>query len=217
MKSLFIAVTAMLCVMSANAKSYKQGDYYEENGLKGIVVRVDATGEHGLIMSLNICSKKWLDDSDDKLSTNCFYEDDGEKNMAVAEKYINENGKTWSMFPFFEWCRNLGDGWYAPAIDEVKDIVKTINGDIGKINEKQIKVVEKTLKANKGDGLRQKIMGKTSNPWNLLSSTEGEQGFVNGVMFQSAIVGKGKFVVFPWQKGAGGKMVSLGSRAVHKF
>ena len=93
MKSLFIAVTAMLCVMSANAKSYKQGDYYEENGLKGIVVRVDATGEHGLIMSLNICSKKWLDDSDDKLSTNCFYEDDGEKNMAVAEKYINENGK----------------------------------------------------------------------------------------------------------------------------
>lgn len=217
MKKLMLCALTLLCALSASAGSYKVGDYYEKDGVKGIVIRVDASGDHGLIMSLSNCSKKWIDDTDEKFNTNCFYEDDGEKNMAVIEKYINENGKSWSMFPFFEWCRSLGSGWYAPAVDELKDIVKTINGDEGKINEKCLKNVEKTIKANKGDGLRQKIMGRTANPWNMLSSTEAENGFVNILMFEDAIVGKGKFKIKPWPKGTGGKMVSLGSRAVRKF
>lgn len=202
---------------AASGKRYKVGDIYNENGLKGLVVNVDQTGQHGLIMSLNTCSKKWIGDSDAKLDTNCFYEDDGEKNMAVAQQYIEENGKTWAFFPFFEWCRSLGPGWYAPAIEELKYVAKAINGDMGKENSKQIKEVEDVIKSNGGDALRQKILGKSTHPFNMLSSTEGEHGYVQILMFQSAIVGKGKFVIFPWQKGAGGKMVSMGSRAVHKF
>ena len=135
----------------------------------------------------------------------------------ICKQYIEENGKTWAFFPFFEWCRSLGPGWYAPAIEELKYVAKAINGDMGKENSKQIKEVEDVIKSNGGDALRQKILGKSTHPFNMLSSTEGEHGYVQILMFQSAIVGKGKFVIFPWQKGAGGKMVSMGSRAVHKF
>lgn len=128
MKKVLFAIAALLCTLSVSAKSYKVGDIYNEGGLKGIVVRVDASGEHGLIMSLKKSAKKWRDGGDEKFSTNAYYEDDGEKNMAVIEKYINANGKSWSMFPYFEWCRSLGQGWYAPATDELKNILKAING-----------------------------------------------------------------------------------------
>ena len=168
-------------------------------------------------MSLSNSAKKWIEDSDEKFSTNFFYEDDGEKNMAAAQKYIDENGKSWDLFPVFSGCRSLGEGWYAPAIDELKDIVKAINGDVGKLNEKQLKVVEKTIKSHKGDALRQKILTKVTDPWNMLSSTEGEQGMVQQIAFIPAFIGKGKFEVMSLPKSQGGKMLGLGSRAVHKF
>ena len=137
--------------------------------------------------------------------------------MAAAQKYIDENGKSWDLFPVFSGCRSLGEGWYAPAIDELKDIVKAINGDVGKLNEKQLKVVEKTIKSHKGDALRQKILTKVTDPWNMLSSTEGEQGMVQQIAFIPAFIGKGKFEVMSLPKSQGGKMLGLGSRAVHKF
>jgi hypothetical protein len=44
---------------------------------------------------------------------------DGEKNMVAIEKYIAENGLSWSNFPAFEWCRAKGEGWYLPSINEL--------------------------------------------------------------------------------------------------
>lgn len=226
MKKILFAITAMLCALSANA--YKVGDYYEKDGLRGIVVRVDASGEHGLIMSLERCAKKWLDDGDEKFNTNAYYEDDGEKNMAVIEKYIKENGKSWSMFPYFEWCRSLGEGWYAPAIDELKDILKAINGDEGKYNKKFMKKVAKTIKKHKGDGLTDnRVYMGSKAPFFMYSSTEGEAGTVYALMFKqnisSALIGvggpQGKFLFECMLKTqTGGKFANTyGSRAVHKF
>ena len=56
-----------------------------------IVVRVNETGSHGLIMSLEKCAKKWINDGDEKFSTNAYFEDDGEKNMANLRKPFNES------------------------------------------------------------------------------------------------------------------------------
>ena len=96
MKKLFyVLALALTLVLNANAQ-YKLGDYYEKDGLKGIVVRVDDSGSHGLIMSLGYCAKKWLNEKDEKFNTNAYHEDDGEKNMAIIEKYINDNGKTFT-------------------------------------------------------------------------------------------------------------------------
>lgn len=219
----------MFCVTSANARSYKVGDYYEENGLKGIVVRVDATGEHGLLMSLDKTALKWLDDKDDKFTTGAFYEDDGQKNMDVIEKYIQANGKTWETFPFFKWCRDHGDGWYAPASDELKDILNTINGGEGKYNSKFMKKVAKSLKKAKGDGLINGGYMGSKLPFSMYSSTEGDGGMVYTLYMKESVSSmlvrssysspKGKFVVELMLKThTGGKFANaFGSRAVHKF
>lgn len=224
-KKFIFVFLAIFCCLSANA--YKVGDYYEKDGLKGIVVRVDASGEHGLIMSLEKCAKKWIDDRSENFSTNAFYEDDGEKNMAVIEKYIKENGKSWSMFPFFEWCRSLGDGWYAPAIDELKDIQKAINGEGDKYNPKFMKKVTKLLKKHKGDGLIDSGVMGSKTPHFMYSSTEADGGAVYALYFKenlaSALIGvggpKGTFTLEVMDKNhTGGKFANVyGSRAVHKF
>lgn len=225
MKKLLFAVVALLCTLTADA--YKVGDYYEKDGLKGIVIRVDASGNHGLIMSLDKCAKKWLDGKDEKFSTNAYYEDDGEKNMAVIQKYIEENGKSWSMFPYFEWCRSHGEGWYAPATDELKDILKTINGSEGKYNASFMKKVAKVLKKHKGDGLIDSGYFGTKQPHAMFSSTEGDAGMVYTMFFKqniaSALIGvggpKGEFLVQSMPKThTGGKFANMyGSRAIHKF
>lgn len=239
MKNFFLTMAvAMLFGATASAQC-KVGDIYDKDGLKGIVVKVDETGEHGLIMSLKKSAKKWLSDSDEKSETAAFFEDDGEKNMAAIEKYIEENGKSWEIFPFFEWCRSLGEGWYAPATDELKDILVTINGGEGKYNAKFMKVITKTLKKAKGDGLVNGGMTGTNNPQWMLSSTETGGGMVYALQFQEStsssisrnLVGgfgfgakgkgtpKGDFKVSPWtKKQTGGKFAgTFGSRAVHKF
>lgn len=224
---------AMMFGIAARAQ-YRIGDIYDKAGLKGIVIRVDNTGQHGVIMSVKKCSKKWLRDSDDKFETAAFYEDDGEKNMKAIEDYLAETGKNWDIFPFFEWCRSLGDGWYAPSSDELKDILLLINGGEGRYNEKYMKVITKTLKKAKGDGLVDKGMYGTFCPYSMLSSTETDGGEIYALHFleskSSAISrtlggslkAKGEFKVLPLSKSKKGKytvagLTKLGSRAVHKF
>ena len=222
---LYLILFAFALVTTTNAQ-YKVGDYYENGAVKGIVVKVDDSGAHGLIMSLDKCAKKWLDDKDEKFSTNAYYEDDGEKNMAVIEKYITENGKSWSMFPYFEWCRSHGEGWYAPAADELKDILNAINGGTGKYNAKYMKQITKTLKKHKGDGLIDSGYFGTKQPHSMYSSTEGDAGMVFTLFFKqnisSALLGgtpKGEFIVESMLKTqTGGKFANAyGSRAVRKF
>lgn len=226
MKSyLYLILLALAIATKANAQ-YKVGDYYENGTIKGIVIRVDNSGNHGLIMSLDKCAKKWLDDKDEKFSTNAYYEDDGEKNMAVIEKYITENGKSWAMFPYFEWCRNHGEGWYAPALDELKDILNAINGGTGKYNAKYMKQITKTLKKHKGDGLIDSGYFGTKQPHSMYSSTEGDAGMVYTLFFKqnisSALLGgtpKGDFLIESMLKTqTGGKFANgYGSRAIRKF
>lgn len=228
MKKVLFALAAMLCTLSANAKGYKVGDFYENNGLKGIVVRVDATGEHGLIMSLDRCKKAWIKGTKKNLSTNAFHEDDGEKNMNELQKYITENGSSWEEFPVFAWARSLGEGWYIPASDELKDILVAINGGTGKYNNKHMKPITKLLKKKKGDGLIDSGFQSSKFPCAMFSSTEGDDGKAiamrfkpNGLSMLTSIGSpKGEFIIDNMPKSGaetGLYKVVYGSRAVHKF
>lgn len=100
--------------------TYKVGDMYNQNGVKGIVVEIDASGIHGKIMSLESTKGKWLANKDLKYNTNAFHDEDGEKNMEAIESCIRENNASWSDFPVFEWARSLGSGWYIPARVEAR-------------------------------------------------------------------------------------------------
>lgn len=218
---LFALIISLFAFATANAQ-YKVGDYYESGSVKGIVVRVDASGSHGLIMSLDKCGKRWLKDKDELFSTNAYFEDDGEKNMAVIENYINENGKSWDMFPYFQWCRNHGEGWYAPAADELRDILNAINGGSGKYNAKYMKEITKVLKKHKGDGLIDGGIMGSKFPYFMYSSTEGDAGEVFTLFLKqnvsSQILGgtpKGEFLIESMKKTFANGI--YGSRAVHKF
>lgn len=104
---------------------YKVGDFYNENGCKGVVFDVDDTGMKGKIVSLMNGYEYWVKE-DSRYSTTqlgLLDENDGEYNFNIIKKINN-----WSnLFPAFEWCNKIGEGWYLPANNELLLIEKNIN------------------------------------------------------------------------------------------
>lgn len=107
------------------AKTYKVGDLYDENGKRGVVFEVSADGKHGKIVSLAEKRLEWanieFDSWGEKIGADS--ETNGAVNMAVVQRIPNWREK----YPAFAWCADLGEGWYLPAIDELKAIYDTRN------------------------------------------------------------------------------------------
>ena len=53
-------------------------------------------------------------------------------------------------FPAFRWCRNKGEGWYLPAINELITINKAIHGGKLEKNKEARKRFNKILENNGG-------------------------------------------------------------------
>ena len=111
-------------VITPNNESAKMvygiGDIYDKDGLKGVVVMLTDGGRHGLIMSLDEVCLAWSNLPRKQLAkVGATDRYNGEANMLVVEKYITEKGLSWSNFPAFEWCRNKGEGWYLPSVNEL--------------------------------------------------------------------------------------------------
>ena len=99
---------------------YRVGDYYHENGNMGVVFEVDATGNHGKIVSFEQCYCEWVLENNKyhKNHLGSYDEYDGENNMNIVENIPN-----WKyIFPAFSWCNKLGERWYLPSIYELKSI-----------------------------------------------------------------------------------------------
>lgn len=108
---------------------YSVGDIYEANGLKGIVVLTTDNGRHGTIMSVDEACLAWCTLRTKLLkATGATNNHDGRANMAAIEQYITTNSLSWSDFPAFEWCRNKGEGWYLPSLNEIWLIGTMYNG-----------------------------------------------------------------------------------------
>lgn len=122
------------------------GDYYEVGNVKGVVVWVDESKEHGKIISLDEKVDIWATGG---YNTGAKSEEDGKGNTDKV-KDINAD---LSAFPAFKWCVAHGDGWYFPAILEVYYF----------LNAKE--TVNSTLEAHNGTKI-------SDFYW---SSTEGEE------------------------------------------
>ena len=99
--------------------TYKVGDYYNVNGKQGVVFWVDETGQHGKIVSLteSTSALKWSsDESEQKRLIGAYDENNGANNMAKVKQISGWKSK----YPAFEWCADLGEGWYLPAINELE-------------------------------------------------------------------------------------------------
>lgn len=103
-----------------SSKTYKVGDLYDENGKKGVVFEVSVDGKHGKIVSFNETDLKWANVEFDSWieEIGADSETNGAVNMAVVQRIPNWREK----YPAFAWCADLGEGWYLPAIDELKAI-----------------------------------------------------------------------------------------------
>lgn len=103
---------------SETEKTYKVGDYYDDGVKQGVVFEVSADGKHGKIVSLT--ESKRLQWSSDKIEQKRLIGADdkynGANNMATVQQIAGWREK----YPAFAWCADLGEGWYLPAIEELK-------------------------------------------------------------------------------------------------
>ena len=112
------------------ARTYEIGDYYNENGLRGVVCQLNEERTHGLLISMDEETLPWsvFAKREEWRTTGATDRKDGRANMAAIERYIGQNGLSWADFPAFDWCRRQGEGWYLPSIDEMIVIGHLYNG-----------------------------------------------------------------------------------------
>ena len=127
----------------AARKTYKVGDYYNENGKEGVVFEVSADGQHGKIVSMTQSREmlRWSsDEAELKRLIGADSKSDGAYNMAKVKAVANWQEK----YPAFKWCANLGEGWYLPSIDELKKFT---------LNDAVHNAVNRTLTSKGGEKL----------------------------------------------------------------
>lgn len=106
-------------------KSYKVGDFFDEDGIRGVVIHTTDNGRHGLILSCRESSDKmpWgyvkKNERVEVFETGARNRDDGWENMKIIADIVDNTNLSWLDFPAFNFCRNMGHGWYLPAINEI--------------------------------------------------------------------------------------------------
>jgi hypothetical protein len=214
------------------SKQYAVLDYYNENGVSGIVVKITDDGWHGLVMSVNATTEPWCANKKLNSATNALSKDDGAKNMEAITQLVNSGKAKWKDFPIFEWARNMGNGWYIPASNELQEILVSINDGSIDVSHSNFFKLEAVLMQYKGHTIWLSGSGpsnryvplKYPSFLTMYSSTEAAQGeayaallgtdtyenMKNGVGFQIKVSEKSKY------KTLGGD-AHLATRAVRKF
>ncbi len=108
---------------------YNIGDFYDVDGVKGVVCLLNEDRTHGLILSLDEIYLHWSEfEKTDLRTVGADDVADGRANMEKVAAYIAANNSSWDDFPAFKWCRDKGEGWYLPAINELLTIGHNYNG-----------------------------------------------------------------------------------------
>lgn len=111
-------------VTAADVKPYKVGDIVTINGVKGVVFEVGEDGYSGKAVSDAQSSTKliWSNKTGIKIGlTDAKY---GWTNIQKLRTDRNGEVLGTADYPAFNWCDNLGEGWYLPARDELVAIYK---------------------------------------------------------------------------------------------
>ena len=147
---------------------FEVGQYYDYNGVRGIVCITNEEGTHGLIISLNEVMIEWSTFRKEELrKVGATDQHDGAKNMEAVADYIAKNNLTWDHFPAFKWCREKGEGWYLPAIDELLTIGNNYNGGNRQHNNRQCRTRwNENMKTAGGDRLDLKRIYYSSSELN---------------------------------------------------
>ena len=95
---------------------YMVGDYYNRDGKKGVVFEVWDGGRHGKIVSLNEAHLPWctVNQYNKNIKVGTSDHDNGKVN---TDKVMRLNSR--DEYTAFVWCRELGEEWYLPAVQEL--------------------------------------------------------------------------------------------------
>ena len=94
---------------------------------------------------------------------------DGAVNQAAFARMADEGKVRWEDYPAFKWCRDLGEGWYLPAINEVLRIGHLYNNGGIKFDRKAREQFNNRLKEHGGV--------KMDRLMYYFSSTEGDDAW----------------------------------------
>ena len=139
---------------TADTKTYNIGDLVTVNGVQGIVFQTSPVVK---IVSVKETTAKW---STDYQTTNAKDKDNGKANMDKIKAISGWQSK----YPAFKWCADYGNGWYLPALNELRAIYN------------QRDKINKTLSANNMDKLGSK------DSW-LWSSSEYSSSYAYRIDF----------------------------------
>lgn len=134
-------------------REYVIGEYYSVGGVEGIVCALDEDRRHGLILSKEEIYLPWsVFRKTDLRTVGADDRRDGAANMAIVARYIADHGLAWDDFPAFKWCRDKGEGWYLPSVDELLLIGHNYNGGSRVQNNRQARIrFNDMLKAHGGE------------------------------------------------------------------
>ncbi len=140
-------------------RRYKVGDYYSRDGVEGIICSVTEDGLHGTIVSLDEIYLMWSGFRKPNLRVVGANDNaDGRINMEIVAAYIAANNLKWEDFPAFKWCRDKGDGWYLPAIDEVLTLGNNYNGGTrARVDRQMRNKFNETAKAHGGQRMSRMV------------------------------------------------------------
>ena len=125
-------------VLAFSEHKYCVGDYYNENGLEGVVFEVWDDGRHGKIVSLDEIKAPW----DSRVTWGLIkgyrngthtYADSESDGKANTDKIMARSDSDY--FSAFKWCRAKGSSWYLPSLNELKSIYSnksTLNATLQK-------------------------------------------------------------------------------------
>lgn len=145
------------------SREYKLFDYYNENGVDGIVVEVADNGRHGKIISLSETYCRFAERNViEPFSTGGVSLTDGEKNhRALSEKLATNSTVSPDDFPAHKWATSLGEGWYIPSYGEMLKIIWLIASKDAE-GKSLKKLLNKALKSNHGKAISSAFYGTNS-------------------------------------------------------
>ena len=100
---------------------YSVGDFYDDGTKKGVVFEVSEGGKHGKIVSIEETVYRWCTDEQYLKGRSVGANSDrgGKTNTDVVMQRSDYAG-----YPVFKWCREQGEEWYLPSIDELRSIYR---------------------------------------------------------------------------------------------
>lgn len=147
-----------------SSKAYKIGDWYNENGVEGLVIWTTEDGRHGRLLY-----PKKLNEFPVFGRSRKFYTGSPDYELGLTDytngyanwqriKYLIDNDPKYSieMFPLYEYLSQEAPGWYLPSIKELQylyDLYKTEVNYNGK-KTKWEKILPDIVKNHGGDRLK---------------------------------------------------------------